>query len=131
MQRLPVIFGMVTLALALLVSGGVSQDAKKDKDDKKKDPAKAKGMLPAGFKDLGLSKDQISKIYGIQVDYKTKIFELEKKVKEMKAQESQDVFKVLTDDQREKYLKAKGVDTKEKTADKKEPSKDKEKDKDK
>jgi hypothetical protein len=121
MHRLPVIFGLVTLGLALLVGAGGSQDAKKDKDEKK-----VKGFLPAGFKDLALSAEQKAKVYGIQGEYKVKIAELDKKIKELKAQESQDVFKVLTDEQREKYLKAKGVDTKEKSKD---ADKDKDKDK--
>ena len=36
MHRLPMLFGLVTLGLALLVSAGTTQDAKKDKDDKKR-----------------------------------------------------------------------------------------------
>ena len=128
MHRLPIIFGMVMLGLALLVSAGASQDAKKEekKEEKKKEPGKSKGMLPQGFKDLGLSKEQIGKVYSIQADYKVKHVELDKKIKELKSQESQEIFKVLSDEQREKYLKAKGVDTKEKT-----PTKDKTTEKDK
>ena len=116
MNRLCVLFGMITLAGALLVSAGATQE-KKDKEE----PKKPKGMLPQGFKDLGLSADQKSKIYSLQTEYKTKIVELEKKVKDLKAEETAAVFKVLTDDQREKYLKAKGVETKK--------DKDKEKEK--
>jgi hypothetical protein len=114
MRQVVVLFGLVTLSVALLVSAGASQDTKKDKEDTKK----TKGALPAGFKDLGLSADQKAKIYSIQSDYKTKIVELEKKLKALKADESREVFKVLSDEQREKYLKAKGVDTKEKSKDK-------------
>src|SRR4051812_27162593 len=113
MQRLPVIFGLVTLGLVLLVGVGDSQDAKKDKEEKK-----AKGFLPPGFKDLGLTAEQKGKVYTIQAEYKVKIADLDKKIKELKSQESQDVFKVLTDDQREKYLKAKGIDTKDKAKEK-------------
>lgn len=105
MRRLPVIFGMVTLALAFLVSGSASPDTKKE-------TKKAKGMLPQGFKDLGLSKAQIEKIYMIQAEFKAKIAELDKKAKELKTQEFQESLKVLSDDQREKYLKSKGADTK-------------------
>jgi hypothetical protein len=108
MHRLSILFGLVTLCAALLVSAGATQEGKKD------DTKKTKGILPPGFKDLGLSADQKTKIYSVQSEYKTKIAELEKKIKELKADESREVFKVLTDDQREKYLKAKGVDTKEK-----------------
>ena len=107
MQRLPVVFGLVALCLAMLVGIGSTQDAKKDKDEKK-----TKGMLPAGFRELSLSAAQKTKIYTIQADYKAKIADLDKKMKDLRAQESQDVFKVLTNDQREKYLKSKGVDTK-------------------
>lgn len=115
MQRLPVLFGVIIFSFAVLVGVGTSQEGKKD------DPKKAKGMLPAGFKDLGLTADQKGKIYSIQAEYKTKTAELEKKLKELRFMESQEIFKVLTDDQREKYLKAKGVETK----DKKEATKDK------
>jgi TolA-binding protein len=108
------VFGLGILGLALIVGGGISQDAKKDKDDK----GKVKGQLPPGFKDLDLSKDQITKIYSIQADYKKKISELQTKINELKKTQNQEEFKVLTDDQRDKYLKAKGVDTKKDEKDK-------------
>ena len=118
MLRLSVVCGSLLLGLSLIVSAGVSQEKDK-KDEPKKE--KAKGMLPAGFKDLNLSAEQKSKVYGIQADYKAKIAELEKKVKDLKSQESKDIFAVLTDDQRAKYLKAKGVEApaKDKAGDKK------------
>ena len=122
MRRLPVIFGLVALGLAFLVSVGDSQDAKKDKDEKKE---KVKGMLPAGFKDLGLTAEQKGKVYSIQGEYRAKIAELDKKIKELKALESVDVFKVLTEEQRDKYLKAKGIETKDKSKDKEKVEKDK------
>ncbi len=126
------IFGLGIVGLALMVGGGVSQDVKKDKDDK----GKVKGQLPAGFKDLELSKDQISKIYSIQAEYKKKIGELQTKINELKKTQNQEEFKILTDEQRDKYLKAKGIETKDKSAkdkDKKDEAKkdDKSKDKDK
>ncbi len=113
MLRLSAVCGLLFLALSLLVSTGVSQD--KDKKEK------AKGMLPAGFKDLNLSAEQKAKVYGIQADYKMKIAELEKKVKDLKAVEQKEIFAVLTDDQRANYLKAKGVETpvKDKASEKK------------
>ncbi len=125
MLRLPALFGIVTLALALLVSAGGTQDAKKEGGDKKA-PPKIKGALPPGFKDLGLSKAQIEKIYAAQVEHRTKIAELQTKINELKKAENAEVFKVLTDDQREKYLKNKGVETKDKKGgDKKDAPKDK------
>lgn len=128
MLRLPVLFGLVTLALALLVSAGGTQDAKKDKDEKK-DPPKIKGFLPRGFKDLGLSKAQIEKIYTAQNEHRKKIAELQAKIGELKKSENAEVFKVLTEDHREKYLKNKGVETKDKGKDKDKDKKDGEKDK--
>jgi TolA-binding protein len=122
MRRLSVVCGLGILGLALIVGGGASQDAKKDKDDK----GKVKGQLPAGFKDLELTKEQIGKIYGIQSEYKKKIGELQTKINELKKTQNMEEFKVLTDAQREKYLKAKGIEVKEKSdKDKKEGDKGK------
>jgi hypothetical protein len=120
MKRLPVLFGLMALVMAVLVSAGATQDTKKE--DKKE--VKFKPALPAGFKGLGLSKDQIQKIYTVQKEYHAKIVDLQAKLDEMKDARSKEEFKVLTDDQREKYLKSKGVDIKGK-------DKDKDKDKDK
>lgn len=124
MLRLPALFGLVTLAFALLVSAGATQDAKKEE---KKAPPKIKGALPPGFKDLGLSKAQIEKIYAAQIEHRTKIAELQSKINELKKAENAEVFKLLTEEQREKYLKNKGVETKDKKkgADKKDGEKDK------
>src|SRR5471030_394746 len=101
MYRLSMACGLGMLSLALLVGVGASQDAKKDKDDTKK----VKGFLPAGFKDLGLSKAQIEKVYMIQTEHNAKIAELQIKINELKKQKTLEEFKVLTDAQRDKYLK--------------------------
>ena len=106
MKRLPMMFGLVLLGLALLVGSSASQD--------KKAGGKIKGMLPPGFKALDLSKVQIEKIYSVQIEHRTKIAELNRQIADLKDKENKEVFKVLTDDQREKYLKSKGVDTKKK-----------------
>jgi Type II secretion system (T2SS), protein G len=105
MKRLPVIVGLVTVCLAMLVGIGATQDTKKEEK-------KAKGMLPPGFKDLNLTAEQKGKIYALQADYKKKIADLDKQIKDLRAQEFPELIKVLTDDQREKYLKAKGVEPK-------------------
>lgn len=126
MRRLPVVFGIVMLAVSLIVTAGGTQEGKKDKDDKK-ETGKIKGQLPAGFKDLGLSKEQISAIYKVQTEYNGKIKELQSKIDDLKKQRFQEELKVLTPDQRKKYLESKGVDTKDKgekkTADKKDVDK--------
>jgi TolA-binding protein len=99
-------FGLVILGFSLLVGSAATQD--------KKEPPKVKGMLPAGFKDLGLSKAQVEKIYTIQTDFKGKINKLQAEINELKKSENKEVFGVLTEEQREKYLKAKGIETKDK-----------------
>src|SRR5579872_6806111 len=58
-------------------------------------------MTP-GWKDLNLTADQKQKVYKIHTEYKTKIDDLEKKIKELKAEEYADKVKVLTDDQKKK-----------------------------
>jgi hypothetical protein len=111
MRRLSIVCGMGILGLALLVGSGQSQDGKKGKDG-----AKYKPQLPAGFKALNLSKEQVAKIYSIHADYQSKIVELESKINALKEQKKQDAFKVLTKEQHEKYLKSVGIDTKAKAA---------------
>jgi hypothetical protein len=125
MRRLPVLFGFAILGLALLVSASDSQD-KKDKDDKAK---KIKGSIPMGWKALKLSKEQTDKVHAIDVDYKTKIAELDMKIAELKQQSRIEMTKVLTDDQKALLAKLSGLDTKEKKDDSKKDDKDKSKDK--
>jgi hypothetical protein len=91
-------WAMLVLGLALLiVSSGQSQDKKADKED-----PKIKGAIPAHWKDLNLTPDQKQKVYKVHADYKPKIDELEKKVKDLKAEEYAEKVKVLTDDQKKK-----------------------------
>ena len=112
MSRVSMLCGFVILGLALMVGSGHSQDGKKD-------DFKYKPQLPFGFKALNLSKDQVSKIYAIHVDYQKKIVDLETKINELKEQKKLDAFKVLTKEQHTRYLKSVGVETK------KTPTKDK------
>jgi hypothetical protein len=131
MERLTKLMGLGILGLTLIVGAGISGDAKKDKD---KEPTKGKTPnLPAGLsKTVKLSKDQIAKIHSIQIEYRDKIDELDKKIKELKAQEKAEWIKVLTDDQRALYLKGLiGEDAKDKSDKDKDKAKDKDKDKDK
>jgi hypothetical protein len=111
MSRLSVIFGSVILVVAFLVGSSVSQDGKKE-------GPKIRGMLPPGFKALNLSKAQVEKIYSIQITQRTKIADLNAQIADLKDKESREVFMVLTEAQRNQYLKSKGVDVKGKTKDK-------------
>jgi hypothetical protein len=119
MRRLPVLFGVVIVGFTLMVDFTASQDAKKDKDDKGK---KIKGQIPAGWKALKLTKDQTDKIHAIDVDYKTKIADLDKKIVELKQKSRIDMTKILNDDQKATLAKLSGLEVKDK-------GKDKEKDK--
>jgi Spy/CpxP family protein refolding chaperone len=96
---------VVMVAVALL---GAAAFQEKDKDKGKKDdktPAKLKGTLPMHYKQVGLSADQVQKIYKIQADYKDKLEDLKKKMDQLKSDQKDAMEKVLTPDQLKK-LKA-------------------------
>lgn len=84
--------GVLVLAVALVVGGGSLGD------DKKEVPAK--GQLPANWKKLGLTEEQVKKVYTTQTEYRGKIAELEQKIQDLKKQERTDLEKVLTDAQK-------------------------------
>jgi hypothetical protein len=95
------------------------------KDDKQ--PPKVKGQLPPFFKKIGLRDDQIQKIYVLRAGYKTKIDALKMQMEKLKADEKQEIEKVLTPEQlkRLKELRSGEKTTeKPKTTDKA-PTKDK------
>lgn len=84
---------LVVVAAALVFSGGsFGQDTKKE--------GKARGQLPTKWSKLGLSDEQKTKIYGIQASYRTKVQELEAKIKELRGQERSALEAVLTDSQK-------------------------------
>ena len=120
MRRVSMFCGLGILCLAFLVGAGTSQDVKKEGKDKDKDAkkeGKTKGLLPQGFKDLGLSAEQVAKIYAVQADYGGKIADLNKQITELKGKRTKEEFNVLTEAQREKYLKNKGLEVKDKGKD--------------
>src|SRR6516165_553858 len=94
MHRLPLLFGMATLCLALFVRVGAAQDTKKEGDKV------IKGSIPADWKALKLSEDQIKKIKAIDLEYKTKIAELNSKIEELRRQSRTEMAKQLTEDQK-------------------------------
>src|SRR4051812_20033810 len=86
----------------LMLSGGFSQDPKKE-DPKKDDPAvKAKGFLPPNWKKLGLTDAQVQDVYKIQGKYNTEIDKLEAKIAELKAARDKELKTVLTADQKKR-----------------------------
>jgi len=116
MLRGSIVLGLGILGLALLVGTSESQEKKK------------KGTLPAGFKDLKLTASQEDKLREIAGEFKTKIDEANKKVKELTSERTKAEFAVLTDEQKQLYIRNKtGEEAKKKEAAAKEkaPEKDK------
>jgi len=113
-------FRVPTLALLgglIVLSGGlVGQEAKKEdpktttkKEDpkgtttKKEDPAaKFKGQLPANYKKLGLTDEQVQSVYKIQGKYATELGQLRAKEDELKATRDKEVKGVLTPEQKKR-----------------------------
>lgn len=100
MMRLCAWVAVGLLGIAFVGGTGFGQDGKKDAKE-----GKTKGILPAGFKDLNLAKEQVSKIYGIQSDFKAKKKELEDEIVKLKAKERTEIMKVLSDEQKALFLK--------------------------
>jgi hypothetical protein len=87
--------GLTALAVAVLAGGWLMGD-----DKKPDDPPKAKGVLPAHYKQLGLAETQIQEIYKIQSSSKAKIAALQQQIDDLKKTEHSDVENVLTNDQK-------------------------------
>ena len=118
MHRLAVLSGMVTLGLALLIGIGATADAQKEGDSKKEEK-KIKGAVPKGWtKALKLTKDQAAKIRQIDLEYKTKIADLDKKIEDLKQQSRIEMAKQLDADQKAILAKLVGLEEK-KSPDKK------------
>jgi Spy/CpxP family protein refolding chaperone len=83
------------LTVALLVGWLLAADTKSGEEKKDPDP-KAKGQLRANWKKLGLSDDQVQKIYKVQGEYRGKIDVLEQKIKELREEQYAEELKVLT-----------------------------------
>jgi Spy/CpxP family protein refolding chaperone len=82
-------------AVALVTGVGLSGEDKKD-------PPKVKGQLPPNWRKLDLDGAQITKIYTIQTRYREKISKLETELKKLREEERGEMFRVLTDGQKQK-----------------------------
>jgi Spy/CpxP family protein refolding chaperone len=95
MRRLCLAAGSCVLALALVASVGTSGEKKAGK----------KGVqLPPGFKALKLTPEQDKKARTILVDYRAKIDELKKQIDDLEAQRKVELMRVLTAEQKAKYI---------------------------
>jgi hypothetical protein len=81
---------MVVLAAAFFISGSLQGQEK------------VKGVLPANWGKLGLSDEQKQKIYKVQGEYKDKIADLKKQLADLQAKENEELYKILTDDQKKR-----------------------------
>jgi len=91
--------GVIALSLALI---GVAYSQDKKPDDKKTDdkpPVVAKDKLPQYYKRLGLREEQQQRIFKIRADAKAKVDDLDAKLKKVRADEKQQLEKVLTPEQ--------------------------------
>lgn len=95
-------------------SSGSKSSASSSKSDSSKD-GKARGVLPANYRQLGLSDEQRQNIYKIQNDYSDRIDELQKKIDEMKLERNAKYLKVLTKAQRERLEEIKKGDKDDKS----------------
>ena len=101
---------MALLAIGLFAIGGgiVGQETKTtpkpaaDKDAKEATPTKAKGQLPAGWRDLGLTDDQRTKVYTIDAKYDEEIDALTAKIKVAKDKKRKEQLEVLTAEQKKR-----------------------------
>ena len=107
MFRATTLFGAAILGLAVLIGSGTSQEKK------------AKSPLPAGFKALNLTSTQEDKVREVNFEYKTRIDDLTKKLKDLQAERLRAQMAVLTEEQRQLYIKNKTGEVAKKKEEKK------------
>jgi len=99
-----------SVAIAVLGAGtAFTQDdkptAKATQKAKQKKTRKApRGRLPNHYGKLGLSKDQKTKIYGIQRTYRARLQDLQQQIEDLRQQETIEIQQALSDDQREQLV---------------------------
>lgn len=68
--------------------------------DTKQPPPRAKGQLPPGWGKLGLSDEQKQQIYKTQSEYRGKIDDLRRQIRQLEQQEKIALSRILTDAQK-------------------------------
>jgi hypothetical protein len=91
MFRLSALAGIAISGLGVLVGNGSSQA-----------PRESAGQMPSGWSELGLSNEQRTKIRAVDGEFKAKIAELERQLKELQAEQRRKMVAVLTSDQKER-----------------------------
>jgi Spy/CpxP family protein refolding chaperone len=87
------------LVLAAVLTGPVA-----GQDGKKKDEpvVKYKGTLPANWKKLGLTDEQVQKVYKVQTVYGDKIDKLKEEIRGLEAKRDKERYEVLTAEQKKR-----------------------------
>lgn len=98
----PVRIGALSFVMVLVLMA--CSDAVQSQE--KKDPPKAKGILPPGWKALELTASQKEEVYRIQSEYRSKIDKLEDEIKKLRAEQTKKVNEVLTPEQKKKLIDA-------------------------
>lgn len=106
-----------TLVVAVVSLDSIGQDATKaDSKAKAGAKAKAKGRLPAYYKDV-VTEEQRDQIYAIQAKYVKQLEDLQSQIDAVKAKQSDEIEGLLSAEQKEKLAKVKTeADAKKKTA---------------
>jgi len=124
-------FGVALFASALLFFNTSSIACAQEKDKKPEDPPKDKiepkprGQLYPGWRELGLTKDQIEQIYKIQTEHRAKIDALEAQIAKIKKDEKAKAEELLTPAQKARLREIKTGEPTDPPKDKPEPPKDK------
>ena len=74
--------------------------AQNESPSKKTEKGGAEGRVPAYYAQIGLSKDQRTKVLEVQASYAAKIDALRKQIADLESKRDVDVRATLTDDQR-------------------------------
>jgi Spy/CpxP family protein refolding chaperone len=90
----------VTGTFALFLAAGFLMGQDKASSDEPTPSAKAKGALPANFKQLGLTDEQRQKVIKIHASYKSKISALREQIEQLTGEERAELNKVLSETQR-------------------------------
>jgi hypothetical protein len=104
------LFVLGLLTCAFWFASGEQSAAQKDtapvkdttKDAPPKDGPTPKGTLPANWKKLGLTADQVKQVYKVQDTYHTKIDALKQQIDDLKKAEKGELEKVLTPAQKDR-----------------------------
>ncbi len=95
-------YGLIFCVLAFATTTMLAQtQTKTPKDTAKTTTKKFRGRLPNGYGQIGLTQQQRTMIYGIQEKYHVQIEELQKQLDALKDKESEEIYGVLTDEQKQ------------------------------